>query len=281
MLFDELDEDYKDVAETYKRSEYIDLLTSLFKAIQDVKSKFPSSKYGLCPVAFLRDDIYDLLLDPDKNKWKDFELDLEWTAPTIRRMLSHRLSKVISKEERDFSKVWYSIFSDAPVAYADGRKSADSFTYMSRSTHGRPRDFIRYLQVCAEMQLRKQGGRISPEAIRDADKSYSNYLKDELVDEIHGLIPDISSIFSIMSQIRKWILDTEEFIDVYERQYSRGLMKTKDPNFILQTLFYFSVIGNVSRQGSHIFRLDNPDAKLNFTEKIVIHRGLTKSLQIL
>lgn len=101
------------------------------------------------------------------------------------------------------------------------------------------------------------------------------------MDEIHGLIPDISSIFSIMSQIRKWILDTEEFIDVYERQYSRGLMKTKDPNFILQTLFYFSVIGNVSRQGSHIFRLDNPDAKLNFTEKIVIHRGLTKSLQIL
>lgn len=281
VLFDELDEDYKNVAETYKGSEYIDLLTSLFKAVQDVKSIFSSPGKGVLPVVFLRDDIYDLLLDPDKNKWKDFEFDLDWPKEYIRQMLSYRLSKVIGCEDGDFDKIWYSVFSPDSIYYASQKKSADSFTYISRSTHGRPRDYIRYLQVCADMQIHRGGGAIQPDAVRDADKSYSNYLKDELLDEIHGLIPDINTIFSIISQIRKWILSTDEFVAAYDNQYRKGALRTKDAAFVLQTLFYFSVVGNVAKQGAHIFRHDNPDAKLNFTEKIVIHRGLMKSLQIL
>ncbi|TPL81208.1 hypothetical protein FJ941_16395 [Mesorhizobium sp. B2-3-13] len=281
VLFDELDEDYKNIFEVYKGSEYIDLLTSLFKAVQDVKSRFGHSTHGILPIIFLRDDIYDILQDADKNKWKDFEFDLEWNNSDIRQMLAYRLSKVIGQEETDFEKIWYSIMSRDPVEYANGRKNAPSFEYISRSTHGRPRDYIRYLQVCAEMQLDRGGGNIEADVIRDADKSYSNYLKDELLDEIHGLIPDINTIFSIISQIRKWILDVDEFRGAYRSHLKSGSVKTKDVNFVLQTLFYFSVIGNVARQGTHIFRHANPDAKLNFTEKIVVHRGLMKALQIL
>lgn len=219
--------------------------------------------------------------DADKNKWKDFEFDLDWAADDIRHMLAYRLSRVIGKDEADFEKVWYSVFSPDPITYASERKSADSFVYISRSTQGRPRDYIRYLQVSADMQLERGGGVIQPDTIRDADKSYSNYLKDELLDEIHGLIPDIATIFSIISEIRKWILDIDEFKTAFEARYRAGALKTKDPTFVLRTLFYFSVIGNVSRQGTHIFRHANPDAMFNFTEKIVIHRGLMKSLQIL
>lgn len=131
------------------------------------------------------------------------------------------------------------------------------------------------------MQIDRGGGLISADSIRDADKSYSNYLKDELLDEIHGLIPDIASVFSTISQVRKWILHIDEFAKAFGRNVKSSDVKTKDVNFVLRTLFYFSVIGNVARQGTHIFRHENPDATLNFTEKIVVHRGLMKSLQIL
>ena len=116
----------------------------------------------------------------------------------------------------------------------------------------------------------------------NADKSYSNYLKNELTDEIHGIIPDINNVFRALSQIRKWILTIEEFTEVFDGYVEKGILQTKDAAFVLQTLFYFSVIGNVSRNRHvHISRHEHPEAVLNFHENIVIHRGLMKALQIL
>ena len=282
ILFDELDEDYKDMYERAKDGGYIDLLTSLFKAVQDVRSVMGRAKRRIFPVIFLRDDIYDLITDSDKNKWRDLTIDLEWTLDEIRRLLKYRLSVAGNIEADSFDKVWYSVFDEKSVPYSGGRKSLSSFDYITRSTQGRPRDFIHYLQVCAESQLGKGGGRIRVETVQDADKAYSNYLRSELVDEMHGLVSDISRIFRLFTQIRKWILSIDEFRAMFDKYADSEIIHTKDADFVLQTLFYFSVIGNVSRQHKvHIFRHENPEAVLNFHENIVIHRGLMKALQIL
>lgn len=74
VVFDELDEDYKDIIDPEKYKRYTQLLTSLFKAVQDIRSRFAKWKYY--PVVFLRDDIYEVLQDPDKTKWTDYRVDL-------------------------------------------------------------------------------------------------------------------------------------------------------------------------------------------------------------
>ena len=281
ILFDELDEDYKDMFERAEDGGYIDLLTSLFKAVQDIRSVMDKAKKKVFPVIFLRDDIYDLIKDSDKNKWRDLTTLLEWDLAEIRRLLKYRLSAAANIDADVFNEVWYSIFSEESIPYAGGRKSLHSFDYITRSTQGRPRDFIHYLQVCAENQLAKGGGRIHKQTVQDADKAYSNYLKSELIDEMHGLVSDVGQIFRQFTQIRKWIMSIEEFRAMFERSVDSGIIKTRDADFVLQMLFYFSVIGNVSRQHSvHIFRHENPEAVLNFHENIVIHRGLMKALQI-
>lgn len=71
ILFDELDEDYADVIERSQSNEYLDLIFSLFKAVEDVAAIFPRPKYAINPVIFLRDDIYSLLKNTDKAKWSD------------------------------------------------------------------------------------------------------------------------------------------------------------------------------------------------------------------
>jgi Cdc6-like AAA superfamily ATPase len=76
ILFDELDEDYRSIVELGDSNKYLSLITSLFKAVQVVRSIFVKSKH-IFPIIFLRDDIYDLVLDPDKNKWDDFRIDLD------------------------------------------------------------------------------------------------------------------------------------------------------------------------------------------------------------
>ncbi len=282
VLFDELDEDYKEMMTQFINGGYIHLLTSLFKAVQDIRSVMGKYSKNIYPVIFLRDDIYDLITDADKTKWLDLTTRLDWTIPEIQKLLKYRIEKAANTQGLGFNPVWHSIFDVKSVPYANRKKSLHSFDYITRSTQGRPRDFIHYLQVCAESQLENGGGKISAKTILSADKAYSNYLKSELIDEIHGVIPDINTILRIFTQIRKWILTIDEFRRIYRDYVDRQIIETKDPDFVLQTLFYFSVIGNVSRQRNyHIFRHEHSEAVLNFHENIVIHRGLMKSLQII
>lgn len=113
ILFDELDEDYKDIGEAEKHKLYISLLTSLFKAIQDVKSLYFNHGKVL-PVIFLRNDIYDFITDSDKNKWDDFRIDLNWDEPKINSLIAFRISRAINEEgvTLPFSEAWGSISTD-------------------------------------------------------------------------------------------------------------------------------------------------------------------------
>lgn len=68
ILIDELDEDYRDFEDETQRKTYIYLLTSLFKAVQNIRAYFKDSTIKIRPVVFLRSDIYAFLKDSDKNK---------------------------------------------------------------------------------------------------------------------------------------------------------------------------------------------------------------------
>jgi hypothetical protein len=61
-----------------------------------------------------------------------------------------------------------------------------------------------------------------------------------------------------------------------------GTIKETNVDFVMQTLFNFSVIGNQPKQRHNtFFRYKNKEARINFNENIVVHRGLFKALQIM
>ena len=82
------------------------------------------------------------------------------------------------------------------------RTEIDSFAFIARSTYLRPRDFVKYLQACAQ-EAAETGGIIRAATIRKVDTAFSNYLKDELRDELFAILADISVIFDVISQIGK------------------------------------------------------------------------------
>ncbi|MCU8009804.1 hypothetical protein L5M11_20085 [Shewanella sp. SM87] len=133
VMFDELDEDYKDIMSLEKHKQYTELLTSLFKAAQDVRAKFPKHKFY--PVVFIRDDIYDVMQDPDKTKWLDYKIDLEWDEASIKNMLAFRLSRADNKhgQVKEFNQIWSELFELGGVKYGDRqRKSMSPFDYITR-----------------------------------------------------------------------------------------------------------------------------------------------------
>lgn len=285
VIFDELDEDYRYFDTKQEKEQYVFLITSLFKAVQDVKSYFKDKKKVICPVIFLRDDIYLLIKDTDKNKWGDFKISLEWDEAKLKHMLAFRISRAIDPngEIMAFDDAWHRIFTSETIKLGGNpRKRVPIFKYITLSTQLRPRDYIKYLQVCAERALQNGEVRISAETVKFVDKGFSNYLKDEMVDEIHAQLPDILEIFSIISQIRKWAFTIDEFKTTYLSYYRKKTVTNGNVDHVLQLLFDFSIIGNRAKNRQiSFFRYINREARFNFNENIVVHRGLFKALQIL
>jgi len=285
IVFDELDEDYREILIQSKSKDYIHLLTSLFKAVQDIRGYFKEK--NIFPIVFLRDDIYELLNDTDKTKWSDLSIELDWDEDDIKKLLAFRISRAKDRncvKPLNFEDAWYSIFSREQIRYGANKKYAsDLFNFITKSTHLRPRDYMRYLQTCSSVAYEKSASCITPTIVRSQDKAFSNYLKNELQDEIYAIFPNIAKILDLFSQIRKPLFTIREFKDSHCSHFINDPninSAEKDPDFILKILFHFSVIGNKSRTGKEFFRYKNKEARFNFNETIVVHRGLLKSLQI-
>jgi len=284
VLFDELDEDYRDIIALEQYEQYTALITSLFKAVQDVRTTFGSDgSLRLFPVIFLRDDIYDIVKDSDKNKWGDFKVDLNWDEEKVKRLIAFRISRALDADCQDilpFDTAWAKVFGSRAIGIGRRKKTVSTFEFISRSTFLRPRDFVSYLQNCAHYAI-ENGVRIQPEVVRYVDKAFSNYLRQELTDELFAVLPDIANIFDAISQLRKWNFSIPELERAYNQQVEQGFVQEKNVKFVLQVLFLFSVVGNTPYTGRYVFRYQNREARLNFNERVVVHRGLFKALQIL
>ena len=64
----------------------------------------------------------------------------------------------------------------------------ESFDFIARSTQLRPRDFIQYIQACAEETHNKNYPFIKEANIKFIDRAFSNYLRDEIIDEVLNMV---------------------------------------------------------------------------------------------
>ena len=282
ILFDELDEDYKNFTSEQEKGAYFDLVTGLFKAIHDVKTLFKTHKLNIYPVAFLRTDIYNLITYSDKNKWSDSIINLKWTPEKIKKLLAYRLNIVLNQSSLSFNECWYKLFSGRPMRTgANKKKRINSFEYMLRSTQNRPRDFIKYFQECARLVIAQDKYRVDQQIIKTADSEFSEYMRNEIIDEIYAVLPEYEEIFAILSLVRKQTFYPQEFVERYDEMVREGEITNRGAEKVLKLLFEYSVIGNApSMKNQSIYKYEKKNARFNFKEKIIIHRGLFKALQI-
>jgi hypothetical protein len=285
IVFDELDEDYRQVKDASNSENYIYLLTSLFKAVQDVKSVFLETTLKIKPVVFLRDDIYTLIKDSDKNKWRDFKVEVEWNEKKLKDMLAYRISKDFDLNGKilTFEQAWEKIFHKEEIGFGNKQtKKIHSFNFIAKNTHLRPRDFIQYIQACSEETANKKFKFIKESNIKFVDRAFSNYLKDEIIDETFPILEEIEQYLQIFANIRKWNFSLQEFNLEYNKYLDAGTIKEKNIDMVLDTLYNFSVIGNQHKHktDTFFFKYMHSNMTFNRTENIVIHRGLFKALQL-
>jgi len=280
IIFDELDEDYKNIEEPEIKSRYFDLLTSLFKAVHSIKSFFLHSDKNIFPIIFLRDDIYENIMDSDKSKWMDFGIYISWGLQKLKELIAYRISKAINPEGDILSYIeaWKTISSSLKLN--KNNRTYEQIHYIWLLTLNRPRDIIQYLKICSEYAWRFENKvKFDSENIKKSERKYSYFLKGEIRDELYSTYPDINNIFDVISDIKKQYFKKNEFIKFYHENMILGKVKDRNPEIVLSKLFEFSVIGNMSKSKSiPIFKYRNSNARLFINELLCVHRGLFKSL---
>lgn len=281
IVFDELDEDYRDFSSDLEAQNYKDMLTSLFKATQDIRSIFDDNNQKVFPIVFLRSDIYSQIQHSDKNKWRESVINLKWTSESIKKLLAHRLCIASHQKGKNFEEVFYQIFSREMVRMGNKQsREMKIFDYIERSTEMRPRDFIQYIIECVKIALERSTVPITPKIVRGADEEFSLYLKAETLDELYPIIHDVEEIIGLLSIIRKQTFKFDSFAEAY-REYKKVTVKDQEIIDVLLKFFEAGVIGNQpSMRGKAVFTFDKEMPRFNYKELIRVHRGLYKALQI-
>jgi hypothetical protein len=282
ILFDELDEDYENILTDERADHYFELLTGLFKAVAAVRSNI-GMRTGIRPIIFLRDDIYALIKNNDKNKWQDSVIDLKWSSDAIQNLMSFRILRAKNADAEKFSitEARKSIFDAEAIRYGTrGKDKRPTFKHLLTRTLMRPRDIVSFLRECARVALQRGAHGINADMIRDAEANYSTRFRSELEDEIQSIIPEIEKVFDAISLQRKQIFRLDEF-EAFLSEMDITFDTTLPLLKIFEVLFHFSAIGNIATQRSNrIYRYENPRATFNPKELICVHQGLMKTLRI-
>ncbi|KFG90780.1 putative ATPase [Sphingobium herbicidovorans NBRC 16415] len=285
VVFDELDEDYRNYWEEDSRSKYISLVTSLFKAVSNVKRVFSERNIGIHPIVFLRDDIYELLSDPDKNKWEDQKISLNWKREKIKHMLGFRISRSFDEHSDYFNfDIMFPRILQHKTVNLNSNRIVNVFDFIYELTHSRPRDFVRFLRDCAKSSIEQGHKLITSDTVRGIDSEYSNHLRQELINEVSGVIPDINNILSVIGATHNQRFSPDKFIELIEN-YAKSndcdnYTKNLGPLYIAKILFHFSIIGNAPRSSGNrpVYKFQREYLTLNNNEPIVVHRGLLRTL---
>lgn len=280
VIIDALDDDYNNMNKD-KISIYFSMLSSLFKAVQDIKSVLPYPKFKIQPVVFLRDDIYKQIKDSDKTKWEDYSVQLIWDENKIKKMLAYRISKTINGESNtdSFDTAWRKLFPFNHVTESWGNEAP--FDLIAEATYMRPRDFIQFIKACCDKALNEGQVQIDSRIFKESLSSFSNWMRSELQNEMRGVIPEIEIVMNIISHNRKVEFQSKDFISKYKEKAANGeLLEAQSPEFVLQTLFKFFAIGNKTKSSHEVYYNNNNHSELNLNETIIVHKGLRKSLQI-
>ena len=220
-----------------------------------------------------------------KNIENDFK-NLVAEYPKVLKCIAYRISKTTNNHDStinaNFDYEFAKIFNPRVIYFGNKKSKAISvFSYIARSTQWRPRDFIKYIKICAEEACSMGMKYATNEIVKSADAKFSDYLKQEIIDEIFPVLPEINKILSLFSSIRKQSFNPSIFIEEYNKEIEKGNIKKISAENVLGTLFNYNVIGNIpSMKGQVLYKYAFKDARFNLNENIIVHRGLYKALQI-
>lgn len=277
VLFDQLDLGFDPGDPKYSQR-----LIGLVLASRELNQLAQEAGKRFSAVVFLRDDIYQSLQFEDKNKLTENHVSrVEWDQPeslTLRQLMERRFGEVLSGSG---SVPWTDVFDE--TREMPGRQT--KYAHIRDRTFLRPRDMIRFCNdILASRKTRTEGGEKFENAdIIAARDRYSEYLLNELDDEIHKHVPLYKEYLEILKAIGSLQFTADQFREEWNK---RRALDERDPGEGLRDLFEFSVvgyqkIGGGSGGSKYVWRYADPRARFSEdADTFRVHAGFKEALDL-
>jgi len=283
VLFDELDEDYGRVLEKERREEYFSLIVGLFQAIELISAESKRHGRKVMPIAFLRDDIFELCPSQDRNKWLDKATYLTWTSTQLRNLLNFRLYRAANPHARVAKpgEGWPLVFDVVETRFGTKRKKKkNTFDYLLDHTFARPRDIVHIVRESARQSIDMGLERINNAAITAADLEHSRYMKREVQAEFLPIMEENDFVFEAISVMGKQLFRYNELKERLAMTFnSHGYKCPLTDAQVVRMLYRFNVIGN-EESGRRFFLYNSSSRSVDLEGNLCVHRGLLKALDV-
>lgn len=273
IVFDDLDDKY------YHEEKYYIAMKEFIEAVDSINEIFRKSEIESKILIVLRSDIFRKLRGPNIGKIKrDSAIEFDWTTkisldtPVMKMMLNKVRKSLEIPDRLSDTSVYRDLFDE----YTNGEPT---FKYILNRTMLRPRDLVSYIGFIIEEYPKSK--KINGEMVRSVERKYSDYLKEEIRNEMYGMYSDeyIEGIFSLL-KLNKMTDFGYFHINTTFTEY-KDKLKIGDLDEALNVMFNYSIIGNIKEgYGSPYFSFKYRDVDSMFmkSEQISVHPGLRSEI---
>lgn len=255
-------------------------LSALVFEVEKINKMFKQNNVPVKIILLCRTDMYERIPGANKNKTRqDYSVELDWYHDPNDPGSSLLVSLAELRSRRSIG-IESSIFSEF---FVNKVKNIDIQKYLLDMTRHTPRDF---LQLLSHIQYFYSGSTMREKEINSGMREYSiKYFLPEIRDELSGYAsPDeIDQIVRALGRIRKREFQFNELVET-AKNLSKPLQEERVFE-LANLLFECSAFGHSENRRSgtthFTFKFRNRQASFNELDKIMLHRGLWKALNVI
>lgn len=278
IAFDRVDEAWDDVSFESSRK----VIGGLVAACDSLNAQY---KGRIRPLVFLREDIFDVLSLNDANKLReDCGALLHWNKESLTQLILRRVNYFGKAAGASTITDLDSMFDKSEM-----RQRARPSNYLLRRTMMRPRDLISLLsRTVATMREKIEDpfaderpffDQLECDSIYEAEPSYSDWLKQELLDEWRVQRPIIVHLFHSLQNNGSTNFTQENFVNELTKLV--GPVPSADALNHLRFLFDNSIIGfKLGASKEWRFKCFYPSQGFVESDEYRVHEGLVRALNL-
>jgi hypothetical protein len=242
LLFDNLDKGWSPHGLT---TGDVMILRCLIDAARKIQRELQAEEHDFHCVVFVRNDVYQLLLDASADYGKESRAVLDWTDPDLlREVLRRRLIHNSLPEDTPFDRVW----SQICISHYHGEETSQ---YLIERSLMRPRNLIKLLAHCRGFAVGMERARIDETDLEKGLRAYSIDLITEADQELTDILGADTDL------IYHFIGEGQEFDEAQLEKILNGATVPPDKTAkVIEFMLYYGFLGVKTGQESPRYIFD-------------------------
>ena len=215
----------------------------LLDAFTKLRNDFERRNTNFHGVAFIRNDVYELLVESMPDRGKIAKATLDWTdSEMLRELLRRRFVSNLEKKDIDFDAIWRSV---AVTHLSGGQETSE---YLIQRCLMRPRALIDLLSHCRGHAINLGHQKIEEMDFLEGESAYSTDLVSQISLELEDVFPGGEECLLAFIEAPR-LLDREQL----NARISRTKVPPERHEDLIKVLLWYGVIGILRKSGEETY----------------------------